>query len=93
MEMNVGRVDATLRTLIAVLALAFSLALTDHLAASLALAVLAILMVGTALTGKCPAYTLLGISTCREERAPTSPPARPDVKTESPERPLAKVTK
>lgn len=95
MEINVGRFDATLRTLLAVLALAFSLALTDYIALSLILAVVAILLVGTALTRKCPAYTLLGLSTCPEPAAkpePTRAAAAP-APTADAARPVVKVAK
>ena len=76
METNVGKIDATARWLLAAAFFLFSLGINDRPAISLAFAALAVVMIGTALTRKCPFYTALRIHTGPREpgRAPTERP-------------------
>lgn len=59
---NVGRVDRVIRLIVGVLILGLYGAVEPPLKY---LTLLGLIPVGTALTGTCPLYTLLGISTCR----------------------------
>jgi hypothetical protein len=70
-ERNVGRIDAAIRWSLAVVFFGASLVLNGIPVVALAAAVLALVMVATALTGSCPLYRLLGISTC--PRNPATP--------------------
>lgn len=69
MEVNVGNTDKSVRALIGAVAGAVSLAilagqLTAPAIASPVLGIVALMMLGTAATGSCPAYTILGMNTC-----------------------------
>ena len=69
MDKNVGLADRKVRTLIGAVAGLVSLAiLADAVSlpelASPVLGVVAILMLGTAATGTCGLYSLLGVDTC-----------------------------
>jgi len=70
MENNVGTFDAAARWVLAATFFFSSIAVNDHAAISLTLAALAVVMIGTALTRKCPLYTVLGMRTAS---APVSP--------------------
>lgn len=63
MDHNVGQFDAGLRWICAAFLLGASIAFADYLIVSLAMAVFVVLLVGTAITGKCPLYTLLHVNT------------------------------
>ncbi len=62
MKRNIGTADRALRLVVGVLALGLYGALDGPWKY---LALVGLIPVGTALTGNCPLYTLLGISTCR----------------------------
>ena len=69
MKQNVGSTDRTFRTLIGALAGAASLATLAGAVPlpaiiSPVLGVVAIMMLGTALTGTCGLYSILGVDTC-----------------------------
>lgn len=69
MDTNVGSMDRKMRTLIGAVAGLLSLAiLADALSlpevASPVLGVVALVMLGTAATGTCGLYSLLGVDTC-----------------------------
>ena len=64
MERNVGRLDATLRLIAAAALFGVSLVFNASPAISLVSALAALVLAATALSGRCPAYTLLGLSTC-----------------------------
>jgi hypothetical protein len=69
METNVGLIDQKVRTLVGAVAGLLSLAILADMAslpeiASPVLGVVAIIMLGTAATGTCGLYSLLGIDTC-----------------------------
>ena len=69
METNVGPIDAAIRGLLAAVLLSGAFARIDQVATSLLFATLGLVLAGTALTGKCPAYTLLGLHTGRAKGA------------------------
>ena len=62
MTRNIGTADWAIRLVVGVLALGLYGALDGPWKY---LALVGLIPVGTALTGNCPPYTLLGISTCR----------------------------
>ena len=69
MKQNVGATDRQLRTLLGAVAGAGSLAtLADAVSlpqiAAPVLGVIALVMLGTAMTGTCGLYSLLGVDTC-----------------------------
>jgi len=69
MNQNVGSMDRKLRTLVGALAGVVSLATLAGAGplpaiASPILGVVAIMMLGTALTGTCGVYSILGVDTC-----------------------------
>mgnify|MGYP006276403363 FL=1 len=69
MDTNVGSMDRKLRTLIGAVAGLVSLAVLANAlslpeVASPVLGVVALVMLGTAATGTCGLYSLLGVSTC-----------------------------
>ncbi len=71
MELNMGKADATVRWLLAVLLVALSVFINDRPALSLVAAAFALVLIATALTHKCPLYSVLGIHTGAEQpRAP-----------------------
>jgi len=65
MERNEGGFDRVVRGVLAIVAVvaAFSVGLSSG--AGIALAVVAVVLAGTAAIGFCPMYLLFGISTCR----------------------------
>lgn len=74
MEQNVGDTDQRVRTVIGAVAGAVSLAilagaLSAPLVLSPVLGVLAVVALGTAVTGTCGLYSLLGVSTCPRDAA------------------------
>lgn len=69
MEKNVGSTDRSVRTLIGAVAGLLSLAILANAVslpevASPVLGVVAIIMLGTAATGTCGLYSVLGVDTC-----------------------------
>ena len=64
MKRNVGTIDRVLRIVIALVI--GVLLITGQLsgAAALILGIVALILLGTALAGSCPLYTVLGLSTC-----------------------------
>ena len=69
MDINVGATDRSVRTVIGATTGALSLAilggqLSVPTLASPVLGVVALIMLGTAATRTCPAYSVLGTSTC-----------------------------
>ncbi|WP_181687213.1 YgaP family membrane protein [Halorhabdus salina] len=69
MEKNVGGTDRQIRTLLGGLAGAVSLAILANVISLPALlspvfGVIALMMLGTAATGSCGMYTLVGMDTC-----------------------------
>ncbi len=65
MERNEAGLDRVLRGVAAIAAAVAAFAVGPTSGAGIALVVVAVVMAGTAATGFCPAYRLLGISTCR----------------------------
>ncbi len=63
MLVNVGPVDARIRGALAVIALVVAALLNHMPVLSLTLAVVALVLMGTALTKYCPIYRVLGIDT------------------------------
>ena len=63
MTRNVGRLDRAVRLVVGVMLLGLYGALEPPLRY---FTLIGLLLVTTAFTGFCPAYTLLGISTCRK---------------------------
>ena len=72
MEHNVGRTDAGIRWLFAAAFFALSLGFTGSPILGFLAAVMALVMVATALMHTCPLYRLVGLSTC-----PRDPIGRP----------------
>jgi len=75
MDINVGATDKSVRTIIGAIAGVLSLAiLAGQLAipvlASPILGIVALMMLGTAATGSCPVYSVLGMSTCPRNAGP-----------------------
>ena len=75
METNVGTTDKQVRTVVGALAGIVSLAiLAEALPAPMVLSpvagVVAILMLGTAATGTCGLYSVLGVDTCSMDERP-----------------------
>lgn len=70
MQGNVGRKDALIRAMMAVVFLVTAALLNHILLLSLGAALLAIVCGGTALTHVCPLYTLFGISTRAQRSHP-----------------------
>lgn len=69
MRDNVGRGDAAIRLLLALVAAAVAVSISGaNLASSLAAALGAVVLVATGLTRKCPIYALLGLDTCSRRR-------------------------
>jgi len=69
MKKNVGTTDGTVRILLGAVAGLLSLGILASAVplppiASPIFGVVSIMMIGTSLTGFCPAYTLLGVDTC-----------------------------
>lgn len=63
METNVGLIDAWIRGVLAVAALVLAAVFNEFPSVSLGAAVLALLLMGSALTKYCPLYRLLHIHT------------------------------
>lgn len=66
MQQNVGRLDAWIRGVLAVVSLVVAVIFNHIPLLSLAAAALALVMVGTALTRSCPLYRMLDVGTARE---------------------------
>ena len=65
METNVGPIDAWIRGVLALVALVLAAVFNEWPPVSLGAAVLALLLMGSALTKYCPMYRLLHISTSK----------------------------
>lgn len=65
MERNEAGIDRVVRGVAAVAAAVGAFAVGPTSGAGIALAVVAVVMAGTAATGFCPLYRVLGVSTCR----------------------------
>ena len=72
MEQNVGRADAWVRWMLAAVLFVASVVFNADAWLSLGSATATLVMVATALTRRCPLYTLLGLTTC-----PRQPASRP----------------
>lgn len=70
MVKNVGRADAIIRALLALVFAGMALVFSGQLVVSLIAALAAVVMLGTALTGRCPLYAALGLTTCPGDRQP-----------------------
>ncbi|MFB6252000.1 MAG: DUF2892 domain-containing protein [Halobellus sp.] len=69
MEQNVGQTDSTVRIALGALVGAASLGILGNVVPgpgvlSLVLGVVAIVLLGTGLTGSCGLYSLIGVDTC-----------------------------
>ncbi|MFA1611854.1 YgaP family membrane protein [Halobellus rubicundus] len=69
MEKNVGQTDSIVRIVVGALAGLVSLGILGSVVPgpgilSLVLGIVALLMLGTGLTGRCGVYSLVGIDTC-----------------------------
>lgn len=69
MLINVGPVDARIRGALAVITLVVAALLNHMPVLSLTLAVVALVLMGTALTKYCPIYRVLGIDTAGPHHA------------------------
>lgn len=69
MKKNMGAVDRTLRTLLAVIMAVLVLAGTVKGTLAYVLVVLAVIFLTTSLFGFCPLYVLLGISTLGKKKS------------------------
>ncbi|SDX91394.1 YgaP family membrane protein [Halobellus clavatus] len=70
MEQNVGQTDSIVRIALGALAGAVSLGILGNVVPgsgvlSLVLGVVAIMALGTGLTGQCGLYSLIGVDTCK----------------------------
>ncbi len=65
MERNEAGLDRAVRAVVAVAAVAGAFVVGPTSGVGIALAVVAVIMAGTAATGFCPLYRLFGVSTCR----------------------------
>jgi len=70
MTRNVGTIDRVLRILLGGVILGLYGALEPP---AQYLTLLGLIPLGTGLTGRCPAYSLLGVNTCRSPRGPDRP--------------------
>jgi len=75
MDINVGATDKSVRTIIGAIGGVLSLAILDGqlavpVLASPILGIVALMMLGTAATGSCPVYSVLGMSTCPRNAGP-----------------------
>jgi hypothetical protein len=68
-ERNVGRLDAVLRLGLSLALFGVSLAYNNSAAISLLAALAALAIAGTAVSRKCPAYTVLKVSTAPRHQA------------------------
>lgn len=64
MTENVGRTDSTIRLLLGIGLFVLAAFLNPYPVLSLVAALAGVIMAGTALTKKCPLYSLFGIDTC-----------------------------
>lgn len=60
---NVGWRDAGVRGFVGIVLLILSATFGDHPLVALGIGFIALILIGTALFGMCPIYTLLGINT------------------------------
>ena len=65
MERNEAGIDRIVRGVVAVAAAVASFAVGPTSGAGIALAVVAVVMAGTAVTGFCPVYRMFGVSSCK----------------------------
>lgn len=72
MQQNVGRVDAWIRGVLAVGFLLIAVIFNEMPLLSLGAAVVALVLIGTALTRSCPLYRALDIVTARDTRKTSS---------------------
>jgi hypothetical protein len=70
MTKNLGRIDRTVRGLVALVALVVAVAVGLGTVTGVILALLAVVMAVTAVAGFCPLYRLLGLSSERHTVAP-----------------------
>jgi hypothetical protein len=63
MTTNMSTTDALIRGLLAVLLFAAAIAFNAHVVISFLVALAALVVAGSALTGRCPVYAILGIDT------------------------------
>jgi hypothetical protein len=64
MSTNVGTIDRALRLIVGLALIAWALGWIGPVTSWNWIGWIGIVAVGTALLGTCPAYTLLGVSTC-----------------------------
>lgn len=65
MQRNEAGLDRIIRGVVAVVAAVTAFAVGPTSGVGIALVVVAVIMAGTAATGFCPLYRVLGMSTCR----------------------------
>lgn len=77
MKRNVGGLDSAIRVMIGLALLLAAAGLIPRMAFSIALVVLSLALMWTALAGSCPVYSALGIDTTRADakgRGGSAPP-------------------
>lgn len=77
MERNVGSIDSIVRAIVGLGLLVAAAALSSVWIAAAAMVVVALVMLVTALSERCPAYHLFGWNTRREPPPPTTPAPHP----------------
>lgn len=78
MDVNVGRADRLVRVVAAVVLLVVALVIEMPTPLRVVLLVVAGVLGVTALAGRCPAYSIFGVSTCPlEQRAGRTPTGAP----------------
>ena len=70
MDKNVGRMDAGIRLVLGIVLIGVALVLSGNLVISLLAALGSIAMIGSAITGACPFYALIGCSTYHRSAPP-----------------------
>lgn len=65
MKINMGRFDRTIRAVAAVVLVVVGVLAGPASVLAIVLYVLAAIMVLTSSSGRCPAYSVVGVSTCR----------------------------
>lgn len=73
MDRNVGSIDSVIRAMVGLGLIITAAALSSVWIASAALVVVALILLYTGLTERCPAYHLFGWNTRREPPPPTTP--------------------
>lgn len=74
MTKNIGGLDAAIRTVIGIALVAAAGSLLSRPFLAVAAVLVALVMLGTALTRVCPLYVLLGLNTCPRDLKPSRPP-------------------